>query len=116
MELPQLPTAIDRYLHHAEECKTQAELHEATAPYIQYESKLREIFAQYPDHPAVKQHHLIPLFGTDSPMPTVRARDTVNESEQVRDRYLLALPSEERKAHGAPAIVSDISEFKTNFK
>ena len=116
MELPQLPTAIDRYLHHVEGCQTQAELREATVPYTRYESKLREIFAQYPDHPATKHDHLVPLFSTDRPTPTVRARSPAREPEKVRDQYLLPLPDEERLKYGDPAIVSDIDEFKTNFK
>lgn len=116
MELPQLPAALDRYLHHIDKCETQAQLREATVPYIQYESKLREVFAQYPDHPAAKKDHLVPLFNTDGPTPVIRARDPTSESDKVREQYVLALPAEERKKHGDPAVVSDINEFKTNFK
>lgn len=116
MELPRLPAPIDRYLHQTDKCQTQAELHEATEPYIQYESKLREVFAQYPDHSAAKQDHLVPLFNRNSPKPVIRARNPGIEPEKVRDQYLLPLSPEERKNSGDQAIVKDINEFKTNFK
>lgn len=111
-----MPTPVDRYLHQTDTCTTQAELHEATTPYIQYESKLREVFAQYADHPAAKQEHLASLFNTNSPTPVIRARNPDSETEKVRDQYLLPLSPEERKKNGDPAIVKDINEFKTNFK
>lgn len=116
MELPQLPAPVDRYLHQTEKCNTQAELHEATTPYIQYESKLREIFAQYPDHSAAKQDHLVPLFSNNNPTPVIRARNPDSEPEKVRDQYLLPLTPEERKKDGDQAIVKNVNEFQTNFK
>lgn len=116
MELPCLPTAIDRYLSATENCETQAEIREATKPFIEYEYKLREIYAQYPEHSAAKKNYLLPLFNTGNKTPLVRARDPSAEPEEVRDRYLLSLPAKMRLANGAPAIVGSLSDFKTNFK
>ena len=116
MELPTIPVPINCYLVEAAKCKTQADIQNATKPFIEYESKLREVFAQYPDHPAAKQEHVLPLFNTDNPTPTVRARDLSKEVPEVSDRYLLALPPDERLADGTPAMVGNLNDFKTNFK
>lgn len=116
MELPQLPTPCERYLVETAKCKTQADIMETTKPFIDFENKLREVFAQYPDHSAAKQDHLVPLYNTGNPTPSVRARDPSKEAEDVRERYLLSLPAEERLKDGAPAIVDNLAQFKTNFK
>jgi hypothetical protein len=116
MQLPSIPAPMEHYLAETAQCKTQADIRDATKPYIEYESKLREVFAQYPDHAAASREHLLPLFNAGKPTPVVRARDPTNETEEIRDRYLLALPNDERLANGVPAIVSDLNAFKTNFK
>ncbi|KAI9874608.1 MAG: hypothetical protein M1823_007647, partial [Watsoniomyces obsoletus] len=115
MELPKLPAPIDQFLYRTKQCQTQEEIRNVTEPYMRYESKLREVFSQQPDHPAVSQNHLVPVFAAKSPQITVRARNLEKESNAVKDHYLLALPDDQRKPNGAPATVADFATFKTNF-
>ena len=115
MEFPQLPAPVERFLQYSAQFKTQAELRKATEPFIQYESKLREVFAQHPDHAAAQREHLIPVFQADNPQPIIRARDPSKETPQIHDQYLLALSTKDRKADESQAIVNHIAEFKTNF-
>ena len=115
MDLPQLPTPIDQYVHSTQDCQTQQDVVNATKPYVAFESRLREVFAQQPEHPAVLQNHLVPIFKPDTPSMLVRARDTDNESSKVKDRYLLPLSDDERKKDGSLATVKDLATFKTNF-
>lgn len=115
MELPKLSTPISGYLSAVQKCKDQESIRVITKPFIQYESKLREIFAQYPDHPAVAQSHLVPLFEPKTSTPTIISRDPDSQAQELREKYLLALKDDNRKESGTPAIVSDLGHFKKNF-
>jgi hypothetical protein len=115
MELPQLPTEIEHYLVEIEKCKDHEEILSATRPYIVYENKLREIFAQQPDHPAVTKSHLIGLFHKDNPTPKAQPRLPDKQSDEIRDKYLLPIPDTDRKHPGDAAVVPNIAQFKTNF-
>ena len=106
---------MDQYLYQTNKSRTQDDVLEATKPYMQFESKLREIFAQEPDHPAVRENHLVPVFASDAPQARVRARDPDKESNEVKDRYLLPLADDQRKKNDSLATVKDLAAFKTNF-
>ncbi|OQV00178.1 Ankyrin repeat-containing protein [Cladophialophora immunda] len=93
--------------------ETQAGVAEAVEPFKAYESKLREIYAQQPDHPAALANHLVPVF-KDAPI-SVRARDLTQESDAEKDKYLLALPREARRTDGSPATTQTLKDFRTNF-
>lgn len=84
-------------------------------PYREHDLRLREVFAQQPDHPAISESHYVPLFsGHESDVKT-RARDLDSESEDESQRYIMPLDKNSRRADGTPAIVQSLKEFQTNF-
>jgi hypothetical protein len=86
------------------------------APYKEYESKLRNIYAQDPDHHAVDKQHVVPLFTGHEKDVKIRARDLATESEFETDRYIMPLQAKDRKKNNEPAIVQSLKEFQTNFQ
>lgn len=84
-------------------------------PYREHDYKLREIFAQQPDHPAISESYCVPLFAGHESDVRTRARDLDLESEQERQRYIMPLDAALRKVDGSPAVVQSFKEFQTNF-
>ena len=115
MELPSLPSSIDEYLTTVQDCKSPSAIQTATKGYKEFEFKLREVYAQQPDHPATKQNHLVGVFDQKNPPINIRARDLEHESPEIKDQYLLALPEEQRRKDGTPAVVTSLADFRTNF-
>ena len=115
MELPSLPSSIDQYLTTVRDCKSPSAIQTATKGYKEFEFKLREVYAQQPDHPATKQNHLVGVFNQNIPPINIRARDLEHESQEIKDQYLLALPEEQRRKDGSPAVVASLADFRTNF-
>ncbi|RMZ85696.1 hypothetical protein DV736_g6555, partial [Chaetothyriales sp. CBS 134916] len=115
MELPQLPVPIGQFLKYTNGCTNHSDLSELVKPFKAFESKLREIYAQHPDHPAIEKNHLVPIFSDDALCPAIRARNLDNEPSDLKDRYLLALDDEARRPNGSPAIVKTLPEFRNNF-
>ncbi|KAK5056680.1 hypothetical protein LTR84_012212 [Exophiala bonariae] len=112
--LPELPVPISDFVHYADQQPhTQVGVGQAVEPFKAYENKLREIYAQHLDHPAVSANHLVSIFET-SPC-TTRARDLNKESADQKDAYLLSLPDDLRRKHGSPATVQSLKDFRTNF-
>lgn len=114
IQLPKLPVPISEFVQYAgRQPHTQTGVNQAVEPFKAFENKLREIYAQQPDHPAVTENHLVPLF-ENAPF-TTRARDLSKESTAEKDSYLLSLPADLRRKHGSPAIVQSLKDFRTNF-
>ncbi|KAF2643091.1 hypothetical protein P280DRAFT_243784 [Massarina eburnea CBS 473.64] len=92
-------------------------LPELLEPYKQYDAKLREVFAQEPDHPALADPHLniVPVFAGQEKDIKIRRRDLENESEEEKERYIMGLDEEERREDGSLAVVGGLEEFRTNF-
>lgn len=91
---------------------------ELLEPYKAYESELRKVYAQQPDHEAVKDGkvNLVPLFGEEHEAELkVRARSIDTETDDEKSRYLMTLKDEDRKLNGAPAVVSSFKDFQQNF-
>jgi ankyrin repeat protein len=86
-------------------------------PYRTYEAQLRSVFAQDRQHPLLEDPHvnLCPLFTNDTKDITIRARDLASESQEEKDRYIMPLPEEKRRAHGSPAVVATLADFRRNF-
>ena len=114
MELPSLPVPVAEFISFVNKHpKNQAGVAKAVDPFKVFEGKLREVYAQHPDHPAANQNHLVPIFHGDS--ATIRARDLDNESPAEKDKFLLPLRDDARRKDGSPAAVQSLKEFKTNF-
>jgi hypothetical protein len=86
-------------------------------PYRQYEARLREVYAQDRQNPALDDPYLnvLPLFNENTKYITARARDLAAESEEEKSRYIMPLPDNKRLANGSPATVSDLGGFQKNF-
>ncbi len=115
MELPPVPVSHADWIAHVA-ANPQASLHDLIEPYKEYDSKLREIFAQQPEHPAVAKTNILPIFTGREHELKIRARDLVDESEAERQRYLMPLDKADRKPTGSPAVVQSLNEFQTNFQ
>jgi hypothetical protein len=67
-------------------------LPELLEPYKRYDAKLREVFAQEPNHPALNDPYInvVPVFGDDGRQEKVkiRARDLHGESELEKEKYV----------------------------
>jgi hypothetical protein len=114
--LPPLPAPHGQLVKHLAE-HPDTPMQELLAPYRQYEAELRSVFAQDRSNPVLDDPHInvLPLFTADTKHITTRARDLAAESQEEKDRYMMPLPDEKRRAHGSPAVVADIKEFQKNF-
>jgi hypothetical protein len=113
-ELPPLPVPIADFVGHVNKHPdTQNGVAKAVEPFKIFENKLREVYAQHPDHPAAIGNHLVPVFKHD-PL-TIRARNVAEASPREKAQYLLPLPDDARRKHGSPATVHSLKDFKTNF-
>ncbi|KLU87586.1 ankyrin repeat protein [Magnaporthiopsis poae ATCC 64411] len=86
-------------------------------PYRVFEQELRGLYAQQPDHVALRDPHVnvLPLFTASTPDIKVRARALDKESQDEKDRYIMSLPDEHRRADGSPAVVESLKRFQENF-
>ncbi|OAA73258.1 ankyrin repeat protein [Cordyceps fumosorosea ARSEF 2679] len=114
--LPQLPVPhgqLARYISDNAD-KSMVEIME---PYRKFEAGLRGVFAQDRQNPALNDPYInvLPLFTEDTSCITTRARDLASETEEEKSKYIMALPDEQRRAHGSPATVGSIAEFQKNF-
>lgn len=116
MEIPSLPVPLADFIPYINKHADNSFV-EILKPFKAYEARLREVFAQEPDHRILADQHIntLPIFAGNEKNVRIRARDLEKESKEETERYLLSLPREERKAHGSPAIVESLKEFRTNF-
>jgi ankyrin repeat protein len=115
IDLPSLPTDHVNWISYVASHPDKP-LHELIAPYKAYDSKLREVFAQQPDHPAIGKPNVVPIFAGNEEKLRIRARDLANESKTERECYLMPLKKAHRKPNNAPAVVQSLKEFQTNFQ
>ncbi|KAJ3495440.1 hypothetical protein NLG97_g3396 [Lecanicillium saksenae] len=114
--LPQLPVSHEQLARYISENSDKSMI-EIMEPYRKYEAGLRSVFAQDRQNPALNDPYInvLPLFTEDTSLITTRARDLAAESEEEKSKYIMALPDEQRRAHGSPATVGSITEFQKNF-
>ena len=107
--LAQLPSYVDR--------NPELPISDVIDPYIKYEARLRQLYAQSPNHELVREPHanVLPLFGSDTPSIKARARDLDSESREEQEKYIMALPEDKRRPTGSPAVVENLREFRDNF-
>ncbi|KAK6355467.1 hypothetical protein TWF696_004564 [Orbilia brochopaga] len=113
--LPSVPTAPGSFLSliGANENKP---LRDLVKPYLEYESKLRSLFAQDPSNPELADNlvGLVPIYDGHDDKITIRSRDVSSESQEEQDRYIMPLEEGERSSSGDRAIV-DEETFRKNF-
>ncbi|KAF7930900.1 hypothetical protein EAE99_004150 [Botrytis elliptica] len=116
IDLPSLPAPIKDFIPYLSQNPTK-NISTIIEPYKTYESELRKVYAQQPDHEAVKDGavNLVPIFSGHENDLKVRARDLDNESKEESEKYIMPLKDEERRPNGSPAVVGSIKDFQTNF-
>lgn len=112
-ELPVPHAELVRYIAD----NTDKSMVEIIEPYRKYEAQLRSVFAQDRNNPALDDPHInvLPLFTNDTKLITTRARNLEAETQKEKDCYIMSLPDDKRRAHGSPAVVADLQEFRKNF-
>ena len=113
--LPPLPAETSAFLKYISE-NNDKPLRELLQPYLEYESKLRGLFAREPSHAALKDITvgLVPIYTGQESNIKVRARNLEAESKEEKAKYIMELDEKFRKKTGERAIV-DFDEFKKNF-
>lgn len=116
MELPPLPAHLSEFIPYLAQ-NLQTKVESLLQPYKDFEGKLREIYAQEPQNPAIADPHVntIPVFEGKQQELNVRARDLSLEADAEKETYLLPLPDDDRKVQGSPAAVQSFKEFQANF-
>ncbi|KAB8346271.1 hypothetical protein FH972_023315 [Carpinus fangiana] len=117
MDLPQLPAKHRDVIPYLNDALPSTPVLQSLAPYIAYENRLREIFAQQPDHPAVQDPlvNLVPLYDGHEKSINIQARHLADETLAQQEKYLLPLKPEDRKAGASPAVVQSLKDFQNNF-
>jgi hypothetical protein len=92
-------------------------IEELLGPFREYEAQLRQVYAQDRDNPILDDPYLnvLPLFTKDTPDIKTRARNLEAEHPAEKERYIMALPDDKRRANGTPAVVESLKEFRHNF-
>ncbi|RPB14615.1 ankyrin [Morchella conica CCBAS932] len=113
--LPEIPVPVRDFLKHVEE-NPGVPIRELLAPYLEYETALRAYFAQKPEHEFVQGNvNLISLFkGDNARLAKIRARNLAQETKEEREKYIMALKDEDRKASGEHFLVESLKEFRDN--
>ncbi|KAI1660959.1 ankyrin [Daldinia decipiens] len=116
IDLPKLPVAHDGLVNYiANHPKTP--IKDIMEPYRKFEAKLREVYAQDRNNPALDDPYLnaLPLFTKDTPNIKTRARNLKAESPSEKAKYIMTLPNDKRRPKGSPAVVTSLKEFRRNF-
>ncbi len=116
IELPKLPAPLQEFIPYlAKHPKTATA--ELLKPYIEYEAKLRELYAQEPDRDIVKDPFIntVPIFAGSESDLRVRARNIPSETDAQKEKFLMPLKDSERRPNGSAAMVGSFKDFQTNF-
>lgn len=114
--LPDIPRPLPEFIHYVSG-NAKGSIQDAVAPYRKYDAKVRELFAQQPDHSALSDHNInvVPIYdGTESGLK-VRARNIDAESAVEKEKYIMPLKDELRRPTGSPAVVESLKKFRDNF-
>lgn len=116
LSLPSIPVLIKDFIPHFAQNR-DIPVPEILEPFKAYESELRKYYAQKPDDPVLKDGltNMVPVFNGKESKLKIRARKLEEESEEEKGRYVMPLLDSERKAEGAPAVVTSLKEFQKNF-
>lgn len=114
--LPSLPAPVKEFIPYLSQNSTK-HISAIVEPYKAYESELRKVYAQQPDHEVVKDGavNLVPIFSGYESDLKLRARDLENETKEESEKYILPLKDEERRPDGSPAVVGSLKHFRANF-
>lgn len=115
-DLPKLPVPHNELASYiAKHPSTPTE--KLVGPYRKYEAELRQLYAQDRNNKTLDDPYLnvLPLFTQATQDIKTRARNLEAESPEEKEKYIMALPDDKRRAHGSPAVVQSLKEFRHNF-
>ncbi|KAH6660295.1 ankyrin repeat-containing domain protein [Truncatella angustata] len=115
-QLPKLPVSHNELVSFiAKNSSTRIE--NLLEPFRNYEAQLRHIYAQDRNNAILDDPYLnvLPLFTKDTSDIRTRARNLAAESSEEKDKYIMSLPDDKRRADGSPAVVQSLKEFRHNF-
>lgn len=115
IELPTLPAKHEDWISYAS-ARPDVSMSELIAPYKEYDSLLRQVYAQQPQHPAIVKSNVVPVFAGKEHDVKTRTRNLVAESATEQQCYIMPLKKADRRKNGSPAIVQSLKEFQTNFQ
>lgn len=87
---------------------------ELIGPYKRHDAELRKVFAQQPDHVAIREPNVVPVFAGHEDSVRIRARKLDIESQATKESYIMPLKEKDRKANGSLAIVPTLRDFRNN--
>ena len=116
IQLPELPASHSDFLRHLD-CHKETHPRSLLQPYLAYEDRLREVFAQQPQHPALDDNlvNVVPIYDGAQDCMRVHAREESKETNDQQSKYMMPLKSIDRKPQDSPAVVSSLQEFQSNF-
>ncbi|KAK3702220.1 hypothetical protein LTR37_015052 [Vermiconidia calcicola] len=114
INIPSLPAKHDHFIEYISAHPKEPML-DLLEPYKQYDTEMRKVYAQQPDHPAASQPNIVPVFAGHEKDVRIRARNLKNESQKEKECYIMPLNDDQRRPDGSPAIVQSVRDFKTNF-
>ena len=114
IEIPSLPAKHGQFIQYVA-AHPKTPMLELLEPYKEYDTELRKVFAQHPDHEAAKHPTVVLVFDGHENEVKNRARDLAKETTKEKERYVMPLKDEDRRPNGAQAIVPSIRDFRTNF-
>uniref|UniRef100_A0A8H7NNZ4 Uncharacterized protein n=1 Tax=Bionectria ochroleuca TaxID=29856 RepID=A0A8H7NNZ4_BIOOC len=108
---PQGPSTISPFLQQLSEY-SDTPIKSLLQPYLDDETQLRQAFARGDPH-AAEVSHLIALYPHQQSLLTSRV---IERDVYGPDKYLLRLPAEKIGRPGAPAVVTSLDQYQTNFE
>ncbi|MCJ1312534.1 hypothetical protein MMC25_006208 [Agyrium rufum] len=114
--LPQIPVPVTSFVPYL---KTQtlkgSSIGEALTPFLTYESKLREGFAQFPDDAKLKDPlvNAVPVYDGHEQNLKIHARSLDKDNSDAK--FIMPLKPEGRRADGSPAVAPSFKKFRDNF-
>ncbi|KAI1464320.1 uncharacterized protein F4812DRAFT_442994 [Daldinia caldariorum] len=83
---------------------------ELVKPYLEYETRLRELFAE-PDSQVDDLANLVPIYDGQEHKFKIR---TIDRQGADKDKYILPLKDEQREKDGSLAITQSLAEYRVN--
>lgn len=117
IELPKTPVPVKDFIQYLDN-HPSTPVPEVLEPFKTFESVLRKVYAQQPNHEAVKDDgftNLVPLFPDMEASLKIRARSLSSETAEEAEKYIMPLSDEDRKPNGSPAVISSFKDFQSNF-
>ncbi|VUC21847.1 unnamed protein product [Clonostachys rosea] len=108
---PPGPSTVSPFLQQLSEY-SDTPIRSLLQPYLDDETQLRQAFARGEPHMS-EAPHLIPLYPHQQSHLTTR---TIERDVYGPEKYILRLPAEKIGRAGAPAVVTSLDQYQTNFE